>query len=170
MIEEIWKDIEGFEGLYQVSNLGRVRSLKGGKTYVFKEHRDRQGYSYGFLYIGRNHKPRQLRYKTHKLVAKYFCDGYEEGLVVDHIDGNKQNNVYTNLEWVTPSENNRRAYALGLKSRVLSERQKTSLGYGARINEHTHISNEHTHRRKDCFQIVQGSRKEFRRYRYWDCL
>lgn len=126
-MEEIWKDIEGFEGLYQVSNMGRVRSLKGGKTYVFKEHRDRQGYSYGFLYIGRNHKPRQLRYKTHKLVAKYFCDGYAEGLVVDHIDGNKQNNVYTNLEWVTPSENNRRAYALGLKSRVLSERQKQVL-------------------------------------------
>jgi hypothetical protein len=124
---EIWKDIKDFEGLYQVSNLGRVRSLKNGKVYVFKEHIDNHGYAYGFLYISRKHKPRQIRFKTHKLVAKYFCEGYAEGLVVDHIDGNKRNNVYTNLEWVTPSENNRRAYALGLKSRTISEKQKQAL-------------------------------------------
>lgn len=69
---EIWKDIKDFEGIYQVSNLGRVRSLKNGKVYVFKEHIDNHGYAYGFLYISRKHKPRQIRFKTHKLVAKYL--------------------------------------------------------------------------------------------------
>lgn len=50
----------------------------------------------------------------HRLVAKYFCDGYAEGLVVNHKDGNKTNNHYTNLEWVTQSENVKHAFSTGL--------------------------------------------------------
>ncbi len=52
---------------------------------------------------------------VHRLVAQYFCDGYAEGLVVNHIDGDKTNNRSSNLEWVTRSENDLHAFSLGLR-------------------------------------------------------
>lgn len=122
-MEEIWKDIEGFENVYQVSNMGRVRSLKKGKVYIFKTYLDTHGYPYVLLYVGRENGCMK-HFKTHRLVAKAFCDGYAEGMVVDHLDGDKTNNVWTNLEWVTSGKNNRRAYATGLKSRILSPKMK----------------------------------------------
>ena len=122
-MEEVWKDIEGFENVYQVSNMGRVRSLKKGKVYIFKTYLDTHGYPYVLLYVGRENG-RMKHFKTHRLVAKAFCDGYAKGMVVDHLDGDKTNNVWTNLEWVTSGENNRRAYATGLKSRILSPKMK----------------------------------------------
>lgn len=147
-MEEIWKDIIGFEGLYQVSNLGRVRSLKRGGIYIFKEHIDNHGYSYAILYVSKKAPKKQIKVKIHRLVAQYFCDGYKYGLVVDHIDGNKRNNIYTNLEWVTSSENNKRAYAIGLKKRRLTERQKATLRKAHEATSHSVWGiNTHTNER-----------------------
>lgn len=56
------------------------------------------------------------RYFVHRLVAFYFVPGYQEDLVVNHIDGDKSNNLFTNLEWVTRSENDLHAFALGLRT------------------------------------------------------
>lgn len=97
---EIWKDIEGYEGLYQISNLGRVKSFyKEGR--ILKQSIDKDGY----FYVGLFKNKKQITKQVHRLVALAFVDGYFEGAVVNHIDENKQNNIYTNLEWVTTQYN-----------------------------------------------------------------
>lgn len=103
-LEEIWKDIQGYEGLYMVSNLGRVKSLnyrRSGKESILKYNIEKNGYLSVALYKDKKIK----RHKIHRLVALAFVDGYEEGLVVNHKDENKQNNTWTNLEWVTSQYN-----------------------------------------------------------------
>ena len=120
MNKEIWKDIEGYEGLYQVSNLGRVRSLD--RTYTQKA---RSGsvlnHTYkgcilkpnnvmGYLQVNlQNHKRRNDQ-KIHRLVAQTFIPNLENKREVNHIDGDKTNNCVDNLEWVTTSENQLHSY------------------------------------------------------------
>lgn len=93
---EIWKDIYGYKGMYQVSNWGRVRSLL--TDCIKRQKIDRYGYYVVTLY----HK----KYRVHRLVALAFCAGYADGLQVSHKDENKLNNFADNLEWVTQKENN----------------------------------------------------------------
>lgn len=119
---EFWKDIPGYEGYYQVSNYGRVKSLprkiynKGNKSFCFNKGRilkyssDVGDYKYVILFKA-NDKRRTL--KIHRLVAHAFCGGYEEGLEVNHKDGDRHNNKSDNLEWVTRSQNVRDTYKRG---------------------------------------------------------
>ena len=98
MMEEIWKDIKGFEGRYQVSNLGRVKGLKGN---ILKQSTS-QGYKRVNLTTGNG------GFKTvsvHRLVATAFVDGYADGMEVNHIDENHGNNRADNLEWITHAKN-----------------------------------------------------------------
>lgn len=97
-MEEIWKDIKGFEGLYQVSNLGRVKSLK--KDIIMKPSKHREGYLYYIL-----RKQGRKTFKAHRLVAITFIPNPESKPEVNHKDGNKKNNSADNLEWLTRSEN-----------------------------------------------------------------
>lgn len=123
-MKEIWKDIEGFEGYYQVSNLGRVRSVdrvvtqfngwanakrptKGRIRTITKQ---TQGYSQ----VGLCKNGVQKSYRLNRLVAKAFVPNPDNKLYVNHIDGNKDNNRADNLEWVTNSENIMHAYKNGL--------------------------------------------------------
>ena len=111
---EIWRFIEGAE--YQVSNLGRVKSFYNGtQGYIMKPSLDSKGYSFvrlcGGDYQGR--KP-----KVHRLVLQTFIGSAPDGYQADHVDGNKQNNKLSNLEWVTPLENFRRAQRLGLRGKA----------------------------------------------------
>lgn len=121
MIQE-WKDIEGFEGLYQVSNLGNIKSLertvirKNGRPYFAKEkecrcHPDGSGYLMAFL----SKDGKLSRFKVHRLVASAFIPNLGNKPQVNHKDGNKKNNSVENLEWVTNSENIAHAYRNGLK-------------------------------------------------------
>jgi len=110
-MKEIWKDIHGYEGVYMISNIGRVKSLErnvkfGNQIRTIKENiRKNKKKSNGYLFIQlfTNHKDRCCY--IHRLVAMSFCDGYFKKADVNHKDGNKSNNVYTNLEWCTRSEN-----------------------------------------------------------------
>ena len=110
-MQEVWKDISGYEGLYQVSNAGRVKSLPkrvgGVNGYVQKERILKPldaGWGYLKVTLYKNDIPKQR--KIHRLVLETFrpVDGMER-LNVNHKDENKRNNVLSNLDWVTPSEN-----------------------------------------------------------------
>lgn len=112
---EVWKDVQGYEGYYQVSNLGRVKNLerKIPSGYcmrtiperVLKNNVNEFGYLYVILY--KDTKPK--KHKIHRLVANAFIDNPESKRCVNHIDGNKQNNCVENLEWATHSENMKHA-------------------------------------------------------------
>lgn len=98
-MEEIWRDIEGFEGLYQVSNLGRVKSSYTNR--ILKGCKDTDGYLYAGLY---KNNIRCCK-KIHRLVAQAFIPNAENKPQVNHIDENKTNNNINNLEWMTAKEN-----------------------------------------------------------------
>ena len=95
---EIWKDIEGYEGYYQISSMGNVKNVKTNKLLLGDV--NRVGYKRVILC-----SPVKKRFFVHRLVAYHFVDGYQDELVVNHKDGNKTNNCVDNLEWATSKEN-----------------------------------------------------------------
>ena len=118
---ELWKDIKGFEGMYKVSNLGNVYSLKTNKNLSNKR-LTLDGYNHvSLLKNGKAHE-----YKIHRLVALHFIDNPCKKETVNHIDGNKQNNSAMNLEWMTREENMQHAYNLGLKKMDRGSNHKNS--------------------------------------------
>lgn len=114
-MNEIWKPITGYEGLYEVSNLGRVRSLdrrdslgrmRFGK--VLKQNDDGNGYP--FIALHNNGKTKQMH--IHRIVANAFLGEMPNGYTVNHIDENKHNNHADNLEYLTPLDNLRHGTAI----------------------------------------------------------
>lgn len=104
-MKEIWKDIEGYEGLYQVSNLGRVKRLKGKyrkSERILKQGINKQGYLLVCLCKDNTHKMGRV----HRLVAQAFIPNSENKPQVNHIDEDKTNNNVDNIEWMTAKENN----------------------------------------------------------------
>lgn len=99
-IEEIWKDVVGYEGLYEVSSVGRVKNHKTG--LILKQQSNKRGYSIISLLVG----PKRRSHLAHRLVAKAFIPNLENKPTVNHIDFNKSNNQIDNLEWCTILENN----------------------------------------------------------------
>lgn len=99
---EIWKDIDGFEGKYQVSSWGRVRNKSG---IIVHATLNKKGYLRVWLYK----KGKYLKPRVHRLVATAFIPNPYNLPQVNHKDGNKQNNSYTNLEWVTNRQNQEHA-------------------------------------------------------------
>lgn len=112
-MKEIWKDIEGFEGLYQVSNMGNIMGLDrqvrmgryGGfrtiKQHLLKIRDYPNGYSYVKLQLPKQENPKLV----HRLIAKAFIPNPENKPDVNHKNGNKKDNRIENLEWCTKSEN-----------------------------------------------------------------
>lgn len=101
---EIWKPIEGYEGLYEVSNWGEVRSLnymKTGKIQLLKLHKDTKGY----LRTGLNKNGENNTHKIHRLVAEAFIPNPNNLPQVNHINENKTDNYWRNLEWVSNIDN-----------------------------------------------------------------
>lgn len=99
-VMEIWKDIEGYEGLYQVSNYGKVKSLGNDKNKKSKMRKERTTKD-GYIQIKLHKNGETKGFYIHRLVAQAFIsnpNGYKE---VNHIDENKRNNSSTNLEWCT---------------------------------------------------------------------
>ena len=98
-MEEAWKDIEGYEGLYQVSNKGRVKSLnyQGVAREKLIKHSIVSGYKRVTLYKNKTIK----RFLVHRLVANAFLPNPQNFPCINHKDENKQNNIVTNLEWCT---------------------------------------------------------------------
>lgn len=116
-LNEIWKDVVDYENVYEVSNLGNVRrhlkatyhKTKAGN--ITSQRLNKLGYSIVCL----SYKNKSQLKTVHQLVAAAFLPNFKYGDIVNHIDGNKQNNRVDNLEKSTPSKNNQHAYQTGLK-------------------------------------------------------
>ena len=126
-MNEIWKDIEGYEGIYQVSNFGVVKSLgryveNSGTInglYHVKEKfliptANKKRHDYFTIMLCKNGK--QKRVRLNRLVAQAFIPNPDNKPEVNHIDGEKSNNRADNLEWVTSKENKEHAWANNLCS------------------------------------------------------
>lgn len=120
-MEEIWKDIEGYEGLYQVSNFGRVKSLNIIKFNQFSSYKHKGrvlklqlNKQTGYMYVNLSKLKSYKTTSIHRLVAKAFIPNPENKSQVNHKDGNKFNNYVENLEWCTQIENSFHAYQNGL--------------------------------------------------------
>lgn len=120
---EIWKDIKNYEGLYQVSNLGRVKSLRRNKVLSPSLTTKKE---YLGVSLCKNGKPK--RFMVHHLVAEHFIpnpDGYK---IINHKDENKTNNKSSNLEWCTQSynikysnKNSKKVYQYSLDGKFIKE-------------------------------------------------
>ena len=142
-MNEIWRKIEGFEK-YEVSNLGRVRSLNYRQTGESKTLRLCKN-STGYLHVDLYKNGNRYYKKVHRLVANAFIPNIDNKPQINHIDGNKINNRVDNLEWVTASENIHHAWTTGIceahnKGKQLSEETKAKISQahkGKTLSEET---------------------------------
>ncbi|MDR1182031.1 MAG: NUMOD4 motif-containing HNH endonuclease [Bacteroidales bacterium] len=114
-MEEIWKDIPEYEGLYQISNLGRVKSLFGNN----QKRRDKilkpALTNCGYLRTALTNHNKVCHLSIHRLVAITFIPNPEDKEQINHINGIKTDNHFKNLEWCSGSENMKHAYRIGLE-------------------------------------------------------
>ncbi len=117
MKNEIWKTIEGYEGLYAVSNFGRVKNVTTGLVRRASYCKDK------YLKIGLHNNGVRKTVSIHKLVAKAFIPNPDNKPQINHKDLNKENNSASNLEWVTGEENRLHAHNNGIriKDRIVTQ-------------------------------------------------
>lgn len=102
-MKEQWKWINGFEGLYQISNMGRVKSFKKVYSGYILSNQNVKG-DYLRIVLTDSYTNKRKSVSIHILVAEHFIGVRPKGFHVHHKDGNKQNNIYTNLEYIHPKE------------------------------------------------------------------
>jgi len=113
-MKKIWKDIAGYEGLYQVSNYGRVRCKKKNGYRLLKIILDDHGYPIVRLYLNKI----GITKKVHRLLMLAFVPNPENKYAINHINGVPGDNRIQNLEWCSLSENTKHAYKIGLKKPI----------------------------------------------------
>jgi len=111
MKKQIWKDVKGYEGIYKVSNTGLIKNIKRNKILATRTTYDK------YLRINLNKNGNKKTFKIHRLVADAFIPNPHNKPTVNHIDGNKQNNMLDNLEWMTFKDNYQ--YYLNNKGRLV---------------------------------------------------
>jgi len=111
-MEEIWKDIKGYEGLYQVSNLGRVKRM--GRVNVYSNMRARVEHEkvlklsnnkFGYKLVSLTKNKKENTFLIHRLVAIAFIENKNKYPNVNHLDNNPSNNFFYNLQWCTQKQN-----------------------------------------------------------------
>jgi len=127
-MEEIWKDVIGFEGCYKVSNTGKVKSCKklkrcfnksGNYTYYTKEIILAPATERGYKRVRLQNKGKDEMRRVHRIVAQAFLVNLDNKREINHINGDKSDNNVNNLEWVTSLENIRHARAMGLYPKMV---------------------------------------------------
>lgn len=127
MEKEIWKQIKGYEGLYEVSNLGRfkslVRTIYRNMDKIMKPTNHCTGYLVIGLYIG----DKQTVFRAHRLVASQFCFKPDGCNIVNHLNGIKKDNRAINLEWTTVSGNTFHSFSMGLQEVRVGEKSNFAI-------------------------------------------
>lgn len=124
---EIWKDIIGYEGLYQISNLGRVKSLersyfigrwkiKTSKVTVKEKILCKSTYKEGYNYVVLSKGPAVKKFKIHRLIAIHFIPNPNNYPIINHINAVRDDNRIENIEWCTHSHNLKHKFKLGNQS------------------------------------------------------
>ena len=151
---EVWKPIEEFKGLYEISNFGNVRSVdryieySNGYSRFYKGKLKKTKLATNkYVLVGLNKDKKEYTRLVHRFVAKAFIDNPYNKHCVNHIDGNKLNNHVDNLEWCTHSENNTHAVQTGLKpigsksyNSKLTEKDVIAIRRLARVREQKEIA------------------------------
>lgn len=127
-MKEIWKDIKGFEGIYQISNLGNVKSkerniIRNNNNVLIKEKILKKYIRAGYYAVKLYKHNIPINMPVHRLVAITFLENKQNKPCINHKDGNKINNNINNLEWCTYSENTLHAYKNGLEKITEKQRQ-----------------------------------------------
>lgn len=171
---EIWKDIPEYEGLYQVSNIGRVKSFisNHGRKKGFIPHCERilkpASARGGYLRVRLTHYDNTLHYFfIHRLVLMAFCGKIKNKRQVNHINGIKTDNRLENLEWVTQSENMKHTYRIGLEKPCDNGLKKTvyMIKNGKCIqyfNSIRGMCREMNFDRRTVMRVIKGERKSYK--------
>ena len=169
---EHWKVVEGTNGALEVSDLGRVKSnLRDGR--ILKTQKDNKGYHRLRMTIKRE----RYAFKVHRLVAQAFIPNPDNKPQVNHIDGNKDNNAASNLEWVTSMENAQHAIKTGLwKSSMNKARERnklklkpiiaTNIATGKRTHFESIGSAERALGTRHITDVLKGKRKQAKGYTF----
>jgi hypothetical protein len=122
-MEEIWKDVKGYEGLYKVSSLGRVKAINRNENNLKDPLKKNKGLikkpqlnKFGYYRMQLCKNGIRKNFFIHRLVADAFISNPKNKPNINHINCIRTDNIYKNLEWVTPSENQIHAYKYGQKS------------------------------------------------------
>lgn len=122
--QEIWKDVHGYEGIYKISNLGRILSLSRFIHYVSGNHKYSKDrilknhlFKNGYYYVSLSKNKMAKRFLLHRLLAEHFIPNPNNYPCINHIDTDQTNNSLHNLEWCTHKQNMEHAAKNGLHSR-----------------------------------------------------
>jgi hypothetical protein len=172
---EVWIDISGYEGLYQVSNLGRVKScekmifhFRGGLRKLKEKIRKPVTDNYGYIVIDLYKEGKGKLYKVHRLVGVAFIPNEEDKKFINHKNGIKNDNNVNNLEWCTHSENQIHAFKNGLKKPQINGEKAVLMyqkGTGEFVMEFKSISNASKHlncSNSDICNVLKGRQKSVR--------
>ena len=155
MKEEVWKPIKDYEGLYEISNLGRVKSLnykRTGKEKILKNTVCNDGY----LKVGLTKNGKDKVFRIHRLVAEAFIPNPENKPYVDHINTIREDNRVENLRWATAKENNNNS--LTKKKMSENHRKQNSEEHNKKISE-SHKGKQHTEEtRKKMSEAKKGKK------------
>ena len=159
-MKEIWKDIEGYEGLYKISNMGRVYSLYRNK--ILSPGIDTSGYKVVNLCKNRKQKTRTV----HRLVAEAFIENPNNYPIINHKDENKENNIISNLEWCTCKYNinysskNGKAISERMKGNNNAKRRKVKcITTGEKFISISEAARKYNVHRTDISKVCKGKQK-----------
>jgi hypothetical protein len=141
-MEEIWKDVVGYEGIYEVSSLGKIRTKEGKTTHsirhgnriweqrILKQKQDKSKYFRVELWKDKVH----TTHLVHRLIAKAFLDKEERFNIINHKDGDSSNNNVDNLEWCDYKINNNHARRNGLNNIAFKPTKLIRIADGVELN------------------------------------